>query len=118
MSGTASGAATRRELLLGAAGGGVLLLSAARAAAAPARVHTVVMDDMAFGPAPTGVRVGDTILWVNRDMFRHTATARDGSFDVDLTPGQSGRTVLRTAGTIRYLCRFHPAMTGQVTVGR
>lgn len=115
MSGPAAGA-TRRGLLLGA-GGGVLLLPATRARAAPARVHTVVMDDMVFGPPPTGARVGDTIVWVNRDMFRHTATARDGSFDVDLAPGRSGRTVLRTAGTIRYFCRFHPAMTGQLTVG-
>lgn len=107
MNGPASGAATRRGLL-----------PAARASAAVARVHTVVMDDMVFGPAPTGARVGDTIVWVNRDRFRHTATARDGSFDVDLAPGQNGRTVLPTAGLIRYVCRFHPAMTGQVTVAR
>lgn len=106
---------TRRTALLA-----VTALAAAPAipAMAQARTHTIVMDRMAFGPTPAGIRVGDTILWVNRDAFRHTATARNGSFEVDLARGESGRTVMRTAGTFAYWCRFHPAMTGQVTVAR
>ena len=34
------------------------------------------MDKMKFLSVPAKVRTGDVILWVNRDMFRHTATAR------------------------------------------
>ena len=89
---------------------------AARPAAARSRTHTIVMEKMKFGPSPEGLRVGDTVVWVNRDMVRHTATARNRSFDIDLARGASGRTVLRTAGAISYVCRFHPAMTGVLTV--
>lgn len=35
---------------------------------APPRTHTIVVEKMKFGPAPTGVRVGDTVTWVNRDI--------------------------------------------------
>lgn len=106
---------TRRAVLLTVAASAAAV---ALPAAARARTHTIVMEKMRFGPSPAGLRVGDTIVWVNRDLFRHTATARDRSFDVDLAPGASGRTVLRAAGSIPYICRFHPGMTGVLTVAR
>jgi plastocyanin len=85
------------------------------ACAAP-RVHTIVIDKMVFGPAPTAVHAGDVVVWVNRDMFRHTATARDKSFDVDVASGKSARTVVKNTGTISYYCRYHPGMTGRMVV--
>jgi plastocyanin len=95
-----------------------LLLCAAAvapAAAAPA-THVVVIDKMKFGPLPAHVRPGDTIVWVNRDMFKHTATARDGSFNVDLAPGKKGTTVIRKAGAIPFVCTYHPGMRGVLNV--
>src|SRR3546814_17643895 len=80
-------------------------------AATASRVHSIVIDKMAFGAVPPDVRVGDTILWINKDLFRHTATARDGSFNVDLPAGKSGRTMLRRTGTIRFYCVNHPCIT-------
>ena len=103
-----------RRALSGGLAAGLLWPVVARAAP---KVHTVVIDKMAFGPGPVGVRAGDTIVWVNRDILRHTATARDKSFDVDLAPGASGRTVVRKAGAVAYFCRFHPGMTGRIAVG-
>lgn len=96
---------SRRALL---ALGGALLGSAAQAAGP--RIHVVTMDRMAFGPVPKDLKAGDVIEWVNRDLFRHTATARDRRFDVDLAPKARGRSVLRAAGRIEVYCRFHPAM--------
>ena len=87
----------------------VLLMPMPPASAAP-RTHTVVIDKMKFGPVPANLRVGDRILWVNKDMFRHTATARDKSFDVDLQPGAKGVSVVRKAGAISVICRYHPGM--------
>ena len=106
---------TRRAVVLTAAASAA---AAAVPAAARPRTHTIVMEKMRFGPAPSGLRVGDTVVWINRDLFRHTATARDGAFDIDLAPGTSGRTVMRAAGRLPYICRFHPGMTGQLTVFR
>lgn len=104
---------TRRAVLLTVA---ATVAVTASPAAARAKTHTIVMEGMKFGPSPTGMRVGDTLIWVNRDMFRHTATARNRSFDVDLLPGASGRTILRTGGNIAYICRFHPGMIGQLSI--
>jgi plastocyanin len=88
-----------------------LPLLAAPAAAAPA-MHTVVIDQMKFGPLPPNLRSGDVIQWVNRDLFRHSATARDGSFNLDLPPKTSGRTLVKRKGSIPFFCRYHPGMKG------
>jgi plastocyanin len=51
-------------------------------------------------------------------MFKHSATARDKSFNVDLPPKSSGKTVIRHAGTIAFYCIYHPGMTGSLSVAR
>ena len=92
------------------------LLSYAPPAAAAPRTHVVTMDKMKFGAMPAGVRLGDSILWVNRDMFRHTATAKGGAFDVDLKAGAKGKTVMRRAGSFPVVCKFHPGMRATLKV--
>ena len=80
------------------------------------REIVVVMDNMNFGRLPSDAKVGDVIIWDNRDTVQHTATARDGSFDVRLQPGKKGRTVLRTAGNIAIWCIYHPMMRATLRV--
>ena len=92
--------------------------SSAIAALPPHKTYTVVIDKMKFGAVPSGLRAGDSILWVNRDFFRHTATAADRSFDIDLAAGKSGKTMLRKAGTIAVSCKFHPGMKVRLTVAK
>ena len=87
--------------------------------AAPApREHVVIIDKMKFGPLPASVRAGDTILWVNRDIFRHTATARDGRFAIDLPAGARGKILVKGGGTIAFFCKYHPGMTGRLAIAR
>ena len=95
----------------------VLLMPLPPASAAP-RTHSVVIDKMKFGPMPAGLHAGDRIVWVNKDMFRHTATAKDGSFDIDLQPGASGVSVVRKAGAISVVCRYHPGMRAMLKVSK
>jgi plastocyanin len=61
-------------------------------------------------PAEAAARAGDTIEWINKDVFAHTATARNGDFDVTLPPNQTVSFVLKKAGAVGYYCRFHPNM--------
>lgn len=96
-----------------AAAFGLLLPCAAQA---EPRTHVIEIANMAFVVAPADIHVGDTVVWRNKDMFRHTATARDGGFDVDLPAGGEGRTVVKKAGSFAYFCRFHPAMTAKLDV--
>ena len=106
-----------RHCPLLAASVGALLLGAvpAPAAAAP-HTYTVVIDKLKFGPLPSQLHKGDAIIWVNKDLFRHTATAADHSFDVDLMPGKAGKIVLKKSGTIPFICRYHPNMRGTLQV--
>jgi plastocyanin len=80
------------------------------------RVYEIEIDNLAFAPAPEMLHVNDIVEWVNADIFQHTATAADGSFDVDLPAGAKGRTILKGAGVVDYFCRFHPGMQGRLEV--
>ncbi|HSQ95424.1 MAG TPA: hypothetical protein VLM18_04895 [Croceibacterium sp.] len=80
------------------------------------RTVSVVIDNLSFGPIPSNLRVGDTIVWENRDIFRHSATA-PGHFNVDLAPGEKGRMTLGKAGVFAFACKYHPGMKGVLKVG-
>ena len=103
--------------LLALAASFACLASAAPSGAQNAqREFVVVMDNMNFGRLPAGAKVGDVIIWDNRDTVQHTATARDGTFDVRLQPGKKGRTVLRKAGSLAIYCIYHPMMRATLRV--
>jgi len=86
-------------------------------AAAEARDYQVAMANMAYGPIPSGLKVGDSIVWVNKDSVPHTVTARDHSFDLRIGPHQQGRVILTKAGTYQIYCILHSPMRGTFTVG-
>jgi len=94
----------------------VLVITLAAAAPAAAGVVHVDMKGIEFAPARISAKVGDTIEWANHDFVVHSATARDHSFDVNVTANKSGRTVLKKAGKIAYYCRYHPNMTAEIDV--
>ncbi|MET4203367.1 cupredoxin family copper-binding protein [Bradyrhizobium sp. LA6.12] len=84
----------------------------------PARAATIqiTMDNLVVSPAETSAKVGDTIEWINKDVFAHTATAKSGDFDVMLPPKKSATFVLKRAGTVDYYCRYHPNMKATLKV--
>ena len=84
----------------------------------PARAATIqiTMENLVVSPAETSAKVGDTIEWINKDVFAHTATAKSGDFDVMLPPKKSATFVLKKAGTVDYYCRYHPNMKATLKV--
>jgi plastocyanin len=90
-----------------------LVLITTHAAAETIRVN---VDKLAFTPAEISARVGDTIEWVNTDFLAHTATARSKEWDVMIAPNKTGRVILKRAGSVEYYCRFHPNMSGRISV--
>jgi plastocyanin len=74
------------------------------------------MQNLVIAPAEVTAKVGDTIEWVNKDVFAHTATARNGDWDVTLPPKKTATLILKKAGTIDYYCRFHPNMKARLTI--
>jgi len=94
-----------------------LPLVLALAAVSPARAGTirVVIDKLVYSPAEISARVGDTIEWVNRDPFAHTATVR-GGWEVMIPARKTVSQKLETAEAVDFYCRFHPNMTGRLEV--
>ena len=94
---------------------GALLLALA-ASSARAEVIEIKAEKLAFAPAQIAAHVGDTIVWVNADFVAHTATARNGAWDMMMPPNTKKELVLKSAGTVDYYCKFHPNMIGKITV--
>jgi plastocyanin len=72
---------------------------------------------MRFVPAKLTVQRGDRVVWVNKDLFAHTATASAGTFDSgSIAVNASWTCVAREPGRHAYLCSMHTTMTGTLIV--
>jgi plastocyanin len=86
--------------------------------AVPACAATIQisMQNLEISPAEVPAKVGDTIEWINKDVFAHTATAKNGDFDVNLPAKRSATFVVKKAGTVDYYCRYHPNMKATLKI--
>jgi plastocyanin len=78
--------------------------------------HTVMMEAVSFKPEVLTVNRGDSILWINKDPFPHTARASGGFDSREMAPDASWTFTATAAGELRYVCAFHPTMTGRIVV--
>jgi plastocyanin len=101
-----------------AAGLALVLATAACGGAGPApRTRAVAIRAFRYVPARVEAAVGDTLVWSNRDVVPHTATADGGGWDTGSIPaGGEGRVVVRRSGRQGYVCAFHPNMKGVLVV--
>jgi plastocyanin len=92
------------------------LMLGAMSVSAHAATIQITMENLVISPAEASAKVGDTIEWVNKDILAHTATARNGDWDVTMPPKKTVTLVLKKAGTVEYYCRFHPNMKATFVV--
>ena len=76
----------------------------------------IVMENLEIKPSEVSTKVDDIVEWINKDVFAHTATARNGDFDVGLPPNKTVSFVLKKAGVVNYYCRFHPNMNAKLKI--
>jgi plastocyanin len=77
----------------------------------------VTIAGMLFEPATVQAIPGDRIVWLNRDLVPHTASALDRSFDSGrIEPGQHWTLVVQAVGIVGYECAYHPSMQGRLEV--
>lgn len=92
-----------------------LLVGGVIAAGKPT-THTVVIEGLKYMPETLTVKRGDTVMWVNKDPFPHTVTAK-GAFDSrSIAADQSWKYTPRKAEEHAYICTFHPNMKGTLRV--
>jgi plastocyanin len=91
---------------------GLFLCGLVAAADAPApTTYTVTIEGVSFHPKVLTLKVGDSIVWVNKDPFPQTVTSRAGDFDShEIQPGKSWTYTAETKGTFPYICTLHPVM--------
>ncbi|MBC5766053.1 cupredoxin domain-containing protein [Ramlibacter sp. GTP1] len=83
---------------------------------AAAATHTVVIEDMKFHPTALTVKAGDKVVWHNKDIAPHTATAA-GRFDSkNIAGGKSWSWTATGKGRHDYVCTYHLGMKATVTV--
>lgn len=84
---------------------------------AHAETIQITIDKLVYTPAEVNAKVGDTLEWINKDMFAHTATAKTGDgWNVVIPPKKTVRLVLKKVGPVDYYCKYHPNMTARVVV--
>lgn len=88
---------------------------------AAAKTYVIVIEQMRFNPPVLTVHRGDRVMWVNKDLFPHTATAKASAtptaFDShEIQPDASWSYVARQAGSYPYLCTLHTTMRGTLIV--
>ena len=85
-------------------------------AAQPRKTHTVTIEGTSFQPDRLTVSAGDTVVWINKDPFPHTATA-SGAFDSrSIAPDKSWTFRAVKKGDFDYVCTLHPTMKARLTV--
>jgi plastocyanin len=81
------------------------------------KTHTVAIEGMRFQPEVLVVALGDTIVWINKDLVPHTATSEDGGFDSkEIQADKSWRHTIQERGDFAYVCTFHPTMKAMLRV--
>ena len=93
-----------------------LLLAAALPFAVRAETHTITIDGMKFSPETVTVKAGDRIVWNNKDVVPHTATAKDVFDSGAIAVGKSWSHVAPKPGKYDYVCTFHPGMKATLIV--
>jgi plastocyanin len=88
------------------------------AAAGGGGAVTIKMQNIAFDPKSTTVKVGQKVTWVNDDTVDHNVTANSGADfkSKDFGKGATFSFTPTKAGTIKYVCTIHPGMTATLTV--
>ncbi|RZJ06749.1 MAG: hypothetical protein EOP39_18295 [Rubrivivax sp.] len=71
---------------------------------------------MQFKPAALTVKRGDRVVWVNRDVVPHNATADKAFASPAIAPGASWATTVSKPGQHAYVCTLHPMMKATLAV--
>jgi plastocyanin len=78
-----------------------------------ARTVTIHEDQFQFLPSAMTIPAGTTVIWVNDERPKHTATADDGLFDSgDQGLGDDFAYTFAEPGVYPYFCRYHGDVGG------
>jgi plastocyanin len=62
------------------------------------------------------VRPGDKVVWQNKDLVPHTATAARKFDSGEIGAGRSWSWIAPARGRYEYVCTYHPGMKGAIVL--
>ena len=79
-------------------------------------VYKIEIKGMKFEPKDLTVKIGDTLLWVNKDLFAHDVTELKTKKwnSPKLEPGTSWAMIVKEPA--EYFCSIHVVMTGTIGI--
>ena len=102
---------------------GAILISAFVATSVFSRVahasseHIVQIRGMRFSPKRIDVKIGDTLIFKNKDSAPHTATSKNKSWTTDLLNfGDEESIEIHDGMVTDYFCKYHPMMKGKIRI--
>ena len=77
---------------------------------------TVIISQMQFIPAALNVKIGDTIIWINKDLVDHDITSdkKDSFYSDTLHVGSTWKMAVKDSAG--YHCSIHPTMLGRLVL--
>lgn len=80
------------------------------------KLYTIEIKDMKFVPDVLTANVGDTVMWLNRDIVAHDVTeeASKAWTSSVIPPGESWKMVI--LDSVSYYCSLHVIMKGKIEV--
>lgn len=76
---------------------------------------TILIQNFAFNPAVLNIKVGDTVVWQNKDAAPHKIKSNSFNSAI-LSQNDTFKFSFGIAGTYDYICSIHPSMKGQIIV--
>lgn len=78
--------------------------------------HTIKISGMKFIPNELTVKVGDTVVWVNKDFYEHDVTDEKNKAWSSGPFGQNKRWSKVITTDEQYFCSLHVVMKGTIKV--
>ena len=77
---------------------------------------TVVLQQMQFIPTVINAKIGDTIVWINKDLVDHDVTADSSKafYSDTLHVGKVWKMAVTDSAS--YHCSIHPTMKGKIVI--
>ncbi len=81
------------------------------------KVHRVTIDAMKFSPDVLEVKVGERIVWENKDPFPHNIASSDGKIrSPAIGSTKTWEFIPLKKGIYPYVCSLHPMMKATLIV--
>lgn len=105
-----------RSLAVAASVLAVVVACGATVLKSDARRLEIAMRGNSFSPRRAEVTLGDTVVWINRDIVRHNAVKPELFDSGELRGGESYEWIPSDTGVVEYRCTIHQRMRGEIRV--